>query len=411
MMPNPTDAMNSECSETNYRWYILILATLTSAFAVAAQNMCLPVLFDEISQDLGLDLVQIGLVWGIGALAGIPAGLMGGAIGDRYGARRTLRVACLLAGLSGALRGLSVNLGTLLATVFLFGALGIVIPMNVVKACGAWFPGRQLGLASSAIATGMALGFMLSSMISATLLSPWLGGWRNVLFFYGAIAAAFTVPWFLSRPVPGGTQDSGGEASRTTLWQAMSHVIRTPGVWVLGLAMLGFSGSIESTLGYLPLHLRGLGWEAGAADSALGTFHALSMVFAVPIGLLSDRLGSRKPVLLVAALMAMTGVGLLSVVEGALVWVAVSMAGVVRDGYMGTFMTTLIETEGIGAAYAGTAMGLTMVFSGVGRLVAPPIGNSLAEIAPGLPFAFWAALAAAGVVSLSLVKRRRTPSG
>jgi MFS family permease len=369
--------------------------------------MCLPVLFEEIAADLGLSLVQIGLVWGIGALSSIPAGLIGGAIGDRYGARNTLKIACLLAGLAGALRGFSTGLGTLLATVFLFGALGIVIPLNVVKACGAWFPRRQLGLASSAISMGMALGFMLSSMISATVLSPWLGGWRNVLFFYGAIATAFSIPWFLSRREPSEVLDAGAAATPVSLRESMVHVLRIGAVWLLGFAMLGFSGCIEATLGYLPLHLRGLGWPAERADAALATFHALSLVFAVPIGLLSDRLGSRRSVLIAAATTAMAGVGMLSLVGGALVWMAVSVAGMVRDGFMGTFMTALIETEGIGTRYTGTAMGLVMVFSGVGRLVAPPLGNSLARFAPGLPFVLWAGLAAVSVACLALVGERR----
>ena len=398
--------MDNDHSVSSYRWTILALAALTSTFAVAAQSMCLPVLFEEISQDLDLSLVQIGLVWGIGAVAGIPAGIMGGAIGDRYGARRTLRVACLLAGLSGALRGFSTGFPSLLVTVFLYGALGTVIPMNVVKACGEWFPRRQLGLASSTIATGMALGFMVSSMVSATVLSPWLGGWRNVLFFYGAIATAFAIPWFLARPAPGTLHASGGETSPATFRQTVSHVLRIRDMWLLGLAMLGFSGCVQSTLGYLPLHLRNLGWAGGAADSALGAFHAVSMTFAILIGLLSDRLGARKPVLLAGALMVTTGVGLLSVAQGALVWVAVGIAGMVRDGFMGVFMTTLIETEGIGTTYAGTAMGLVMVFSGVGSLVAPPLGNSLAAISLGLPFAFWASLAAAAVLFLGLFKER-----
>jgi hypothetical protein len=39
-------------------------------------------------------------------------------------------------------------------------------------------------------------------------------------------------------------------------------------------------------------------------------------------------------------------------------------------------------------------------------LVAPPQGNSLADIAPGLPFVFWASLAAAGFLGLFLVKEK-----
>ena len=42
---------------SNYRWYILTLLALTSMFVVAMPFMSMPVLFDEISGDLGLNLV------------------------------------------------------------------------------------------------------------------------------------------------------------------------------------------------------------------------------------------------------------------------------------------------------------------------------------------------------------------
>ncbi len=396
-------------SETNYRWYVLALAALTSTLTVAMPTMCLPVLFEEIAEDLGLSLVQIGIIWGIGALPSIFSSLVGGAIGDRFGARRTLSVACLLVGLAGALRGLSTSLFTLAATVCLFGLLSAVIPINVTKTCGAWFPRRQLGLATGVVSMGMALGFMTGSMISATLLSPWLGGWRNVLFLYGAIAMAISIPWYLSRPAPNDVEVSASQTSPRTLRQTMSHVLRIRNVWLLGFTLLGIGGCVEGTLGYLPLYLRGLGWPGATADGALATFHAVSMVFVIPIGLWSDRLNSRKPVLLAAALMVITGVGLLSIVDGMLVWVAVGIAGLVRDGFMAVFMTTVMETEGVGDTYAGTAIGLPLVFSGLGRLVAPPVGNSLANVVPSLPFALWAALAAMGLCGLCLLKERSAP--
>jgi len=281
-----------------------------------------------------------------------------------------------------------------------------MIMMNLIKTCGVWFSQRQLGLANGAIAMGMALGFVVSSMISATLVSPWLGGWRNVLFLYGAIAVCISVPWYLSRPAPNPVEGPAGETTSMGLLQTVSHVARSRDVWLLGLAILGIGSCVQGTLGYLPLYLRGLGWSDAAADGALATFHAASLTFVLPIALWSDRLGSRRTVLMITALMIVTGIGLLSFAGGMMVWVAVVMAGLVRDGFMGVFTTAILEIEGVGAVYASTAMGLVMVFSGLGRLVAPPLGNSLADIAPSLPFAFWAALAAVGCLGLWLVKGR-----
>ena len=90
-----------------YRWFVLALAAVTFTFVVAMPQMSLPVLFDEISADLSLSLVQVGWIWGIGAVMGILMGLVGGPIGDRFGPRRTLAVACVLIGIAGAARGLS----------------------------------------------------------------------------------------------------------------------------------------------------------------------------------------------------------------------------------------------------------------------------------------------------------------
>ena len=68
----------------------------------------------------------------------------------------------------------------------------------------------------------------------------------------------------------------------------------------LGLSLVqvgivwGVGGCIQGLLGYLPLYLRTLGWEALRADGALSAFHTSSMIFVLPIALWSDRLGSRK---------------------------------------------------------------------------------------------------------------------
>jgi cyanate permease len=250
----------------------------------------------------------------------------------------------------------------------------------------------------------MALGFAVSSMISATLLSPLLGGWRNVVFLYGAISIGIGVIWTLTQPAPGERQSSMGGQHTATIRQVLSQVALNRNVWLLGLVIFGVGGCIQGLLGYLLLYLRDVGWPAARADGALATFHTVSLLIVIPLSLLSDRLGSRKTILIIAALTTVTGTGLLSVAEGPAVWGSVIIAGVFRDGFMAVFMTTIIELEGVGAAYAGTAIGFVIVFSGLGRWLAPPLGNSLADVGLGVPFVFWAAMAAAALLGLYFVK-------
>jgi MFS family permease len=393
-------------SAINYRWYVLILAALTHTIVVGIPLMAVPVLFAEMSTELDLNLVQLGWIWGIGFLTGALTSLLGGALGDRFGAKWTLAICCLLSGLTGALRGLSGDFVTLAATAFLYGLVPPAIPTNVHKTCGVWFSGRHLGLANGAVSAGMALGFLLGSLLSATVLSPWLGGWRRVLYLYGALSLVMGIFWVFAREAPGPGK-SPRKDEKVALRDGLPYVARIPNIWLLGLAMLGIGGCIQGTLGYLPLYLRRIGWPETFADVAVATFHGVSLVAAIPMVMLSDRLGSRRGIMMAGALMISAGVALLSLSGGVLVWAAVIIGGVVRDGFMGVLMTLVLELKKVGTKYGGTAMGMVLLFSRLGSLLAPPLGNSLAESNLAFPFIFWAALALMGLFGLYFVREKR----
>lgn len=384
-----------------YKWYILALVVLTNMFVVAIHSMAMSVLAKDITADLGLSLVQLGILWGIGALPGIATSLLGGMVGDRFGPRRVLIAASLLGGLLGLARGFASNFMSMTILMVLLGAVIPFVMMNGFKAVAQWFPSRQLGLANGVISMGMALGFLLGSFLSATVLAPWLGGWRNVFIAYGAIGALFSVPWFFSRTFPGIEHLPGATPS---IWKPLKHVAALKNIWLLGFALFGFSGAIQGTLGYLPLYLRGMGWQPIQADGALSAFHTVSMLFVLPIALWSDRLGSRKRLLLMADFLVAAGFALLGFASGGLIWVAVVLSGFVRDAFMAMFTTLIIETDQVGSQFAGTATGLTMALASLANFIAPPLGNSLASLRPGAPFAFWSALCLFGFVCLLLVR-------
>jgi len=369
--------------------------------------MSMPVLFKEISLDLDLNLVQIGTVWGMVSLAGVFVVLIGGLLGDRFGVKRVLSAACILAGLAVALRGLSGNFITLAATMFLFGLPAAIIPVNVHKVCSDWFSEQHLGLANGVVAAGMAVGTTLGAMISATVLSPLLGGWRDVMFLYGGISIVIGLLWLLTRNETAQYESSAGYANTVPFRQALSQVIRIRGVWILGLIMMGVGGCRQGMLGYLPLYLRNIGWMPASADGALAACNASGMIGVIPITLLSDRIGSRKMILFTATLMTAIGVGLLSVAGDEMVWGSVVIAGIVREAYYAILVTMIMETDGVGVRYAGTAMGLVFTISRIGSIVSPPLGNSLAGTNLGLPFVFWAALAAIALVGFYFVKETR----
>ncbi|HUT67472.1 MAG TPA: MFS transporter [Dehalococcoidales bacterium] len=394
------------------RWYAVGLGAAINLIVFAMATACMPVLFSEIAGELGLSIVQVGTVWGVGSVGGIFSILTAGLLSDRFGARRILTVCCLLAGVFGALRGLSDSFTTLTITSLLFGLASEPVPVIVIKNVSLWFHERGLATAQGIIIACVGGGMMLGAMLSATVLSPLLGGWKHVMFFYGAISVLMGIIWFLTVPEPARSESP---AEIRAPRQALSHVVRSRSIWLIAIGMMGFAGCNKGLIGYLPLYLRNIGWTATAADGTLAALSAAGTAAAVPLTLLSDKLGLRKAVLIPGLITTVISVGLLSVVTGPAVWLLAILAGVFRDMIWAVSATMAVETEGIGPVYAGTAVGIVHALTRVGYTFAPPAGNSLVLIYEGLPFVFWAGLSVLAVIVFLFVKetgrgRRTNPA-
>jgi ACS family hexuronate transporter-like MFS transporter len=387
-----------------YKWSTLALLTLSGTFVSSIPMSCMPALFEEISVDLGLDLVQIGVVWGISGMAGIFVSIPGGVLSDRFKAKHLLVVFCILAGITGAIRGLSNSFFTLTLTVFLHGLVRMVAPIVITRAVGVWFRGPRLGTAMGISAMGMGLGLFLGPMISASVLSPLLGGWSKVLYFYGLLSLLCGIAWSFFREEPALTAASTRPISMESLRRVLFYLVHKRTLWLLSLSLLLRIGGIMGLAGYLPLYLRGQGWTPAAADAALAVFYAVSATLVVPVSIISDRLGSRKAILMTGAVLTTIAIGLLPLVSGGVVWVLIVLAGMLMDGFMAINVTMLLETEGIGLDFAGVAIGIIFSISPLGTLIAPPLGNSFARFGPGMPFFFWASLSLMSVIVLLMLR-------
>ena len=391
-------------TQSNYRWYMLALLAMTGTLVTAMPFSCMPVLFPEIADELGLNLVELGTIWGMGNLAGIFVSLIGGIIGDHFSSKWILTISCILVGVTGALRGFADSFIFLAVTMFVNGIIRLIIPITITRTVGLWFKGtNNLGMAMGASAMGMGLGLSLGPLLSATVLSPWLGGWRNVLFLMGGLSAFIGIIWLIFGREPP-VDDSSEETEHVPIKETISKLIRIKGLWFIGLTFMTRMGSMMGMTGYLALYLRDQGWQAAAADGTLAAFYAISTLLVVPITTLSDKIGSRKLVLLLGIITNTISLGLLPLVDGWLVWALMLMSGIFMDGFMAINTTILLETEGIGTRYSGTALGMIFTIGHIGSVSSPPIGNSFESIHPGLPFTFWAVLSAIGLFTLSMVK-------
>ncbi len=381
---------------------MLALCALTPPFVVTLPTLSLPPMFETISQELNLTLVQMGSVWGIVSLAGIFFAIIGGTLGDRFGTRATLVTTCLLTGVLGLLRSLSVDFATLLITSLLYGFAQAIIPMMLFKVIRQWIADEQLGMASGVVSAGFAAGLMAGPLLSTSVIVPILGGWRQVLVFYGLVALAFSLLWFVIHPAE---PEAEAETEHVSLGlgQRLRHIAGLRDIWILGIGGMGIMACFNGFTGYFPTYLKTIGWADLEADRALAAFFVTSLLFVVPLSMMSDRFRLRRGFLAVASLILGVGIGSLAFVEGGMILVVVALTGIVFDAFMAIYNASVLEVEGVGYLYAGTAMGFSRMIRSLGGTLSPPLGNSLAIYGPSMPFLFWGGMGLFAMLTFALV--------
>ncbi|MEM7332557.1 MAG: MFS transporter [Chloroflexota bacterium] len=397
--------MDQMTPSNGVRWGILSLCALTVIVVYTIPTLMLPVLFPEIAADLNLDVVQLGIAWGSLSLSSIVVGLFGGAIADRLGSRKMITVVCLLTGLLGGLRGFAPNFVFLVGSLIIYGLVAPSFPPILHKTGAHLFP-NQRGISTGVISLGFAFALFLGSRYTATLLSPLVGGWRNVLFMFGGLGVLFSAIWFLAIPkqfLPPPTNSD--KPFFNSIFSTVQQVLKVREMWIIGIGSTLFWACFRGFTGYTPLYLRGLGLSAVEADNALSGFFLASLILALPLSFLAERLGYRRPFLVLA--MLLTGGGVLFLGSGNEAWIplAIIVAGLMFDAFMAIHQAEVLDLKGVGA-YTGSALGLLVMFREIGGVLSPPIGNWMAQFNPSIPYFFWGGAALLAAIVFLLLPRR-----
>ena len=396
--------------ESSYRWVIVTMTAVTGFVGVGFPTSSLPVLFSEIAESLNLDLVQIGFIWGAVAFMGVFTVLLGGPFIDYVGTRRSMIIICVAIGITGLLRSFATDFWSLFAYSFLFGVVQAVLPVCLLRLNLLWFAPRQLGFASGVMSAGFAVGLLVGASTTATILSPALGGWRNVLLVTGLLAVVVGVLWAVIHPRID-NQNNGQNLS--TLVQQMKTASRVRSLWILGFVGFGIVGLMRGMVGYVPSYLRTIGWSGDSADAALSAFFLASLIGVVPLAILSDKLNSRRTALGLTASLITAGTLLMYFANGESfrVFAAMALAGVAFDGFMAIHNASVSEVGGMSAAMTGTSIGFGLMIRNAGGTIGPPAGNSLSEASVNLPFLVWAGFGLLALVMIYLYQERRPGSG
>ena len=384
------------------KWYVLILAALIWLLVFAFAWSGIAILFPEIASDLNLNYAEIGLIWS-GYSIGIAAFvLIGGMLGDHFGVRAIVGSACFLGAISSFLRGNANSFIALTLFMVLFGISEAFAEGSLSKAVVTSFKGKSLGLINGVQFSGFGLGGAISTMVSATILSPMVGGWRGVMYLYGILAAIIGTIWVITiRDVP---TISSAEPTRKPFSKIILRVIHSRDLWLDGIALLMVFFSFRGIEGYMPIYFVNIkGMNIGEASNMVSAFLWGSIIGSLALPVLSDRVG-RKIIYITSIVIAAICIYLIPILSSLPLLATIVACGIFVTGAAAMHWVVVAESRGIEPAYYGTAFGLLATMGNIGGFLGPAIGGIIAEIDESLPFVLWAGILSMAIITFYFIK-------
>lgn len=161
----------------------------------------------------------------------------------------------------------------------------------------------------------------------------------------------------------------------------------------------------------LPVYVQQTGASHTVLGLVIGAYGAVQLVLRLPLGIVSDRLGRRKPFILLGV--AAAAVGAIGFVLGGEPWLLVASRAVTGVSVSTWVVFTVLFASYFPPALAVRAMSLLNFFIGLASVLATYVGGRIAEdFGLTVPFYIGAGLAVVGLVMfLGLPEERRPTAG
>jgi predicted MFS family arabinose efflux permease len=351
---------------------------------------------------------QIGTLASVLAVTWAASTFFFGALSDRVGRRRVLIPAVFAFSALSWISGLAHSYHQLL---FIRALMGVaegptwsIMTALIEESSQANRRGRNIGLVVSAAAL---VGLAAAPVLTTQVASRW--GWRWAFFISGipGLLAGFLIWKLVKEPA------ASGEATRRkpSLREYLS-ILRYRNIWLCCLGATGFMSWLFALNVFAPLYITAVAHEpATTAGFLLGASGLGSFFLGFLLPSLSDRLG-RKPVLLLMA--ALSAVVPLAFLVPALYVYPLLLAAIVFAANTGqgiaSLIMVLVPTESVAPQFRATSIGLTTLAGEImGATGAPLLAGALAE-KHGLGLTMWLAAGGSAVLFLAALFLREPTS-
>jgi cyanate permease len=423
--------MSQEIAKRPYRFLVETLLFLTYA-AFGVSWIAVTPMVGDLQSEFNVGTAQLGLLNTLVAVAKVFAPILTGLLAIRIGLKKSILLGSLCICFA-ALAPFSPNFETFLASRFIFGIGGAMVVTLLGPMVMQWFPAGERPLINAfnnvAVNTGITITLFATIPLSSLL------GWRHTLLVYGLVSVALMVAWAIlgrENPAPAAAAESTGEdisgprsgrddrggspagtaPSKPASASASVKTVTYRDVWAMKetwLIALAFAGPLALYLAFntwLPKHyMETMGLTKSVASQYTGLFNLIGIPTAIAVGLLTQKLGVRRPFIIGAGfLMVVSAFGMLLSTHPALIMLSAVGLGISLFTYVAPLFTIPMELPGTTPQHVslmmGTVFSIAYIFSSLSPVFAGFLRDLTGSWLPGL--GTWAAfslvLAAAGML-------------
>jgi MFS family permease len=358
--------------ESRYRWVIVAAGGLLGCVAIGGM-FSLPVFLQPIARDTGWSVTGVSGTMTIGFLAMAFTSMVWGTLSDRFGPLPVVLTGSIVIAASLALASLATSL---LAFQFIFGLMvgsataAIFAPMMATVT--GWFDTHR-SLAVSLVSAGMGMAPMTMSPLAAWLITN--HDWRISMRIIALVVAAIMIPVsLLVRRAP--ALESGPAAPSSEPAQpemSRAQALRSPQFIILLLTNFfccaTHSGPIIHTVSYAV----SCGIPMIAAVTIYSVEGLAGMGGRIAFGLLGDRFGAKRVLVLGLLAQAFGALGYVFVRELAAFYAVAAVFGFIYAGTMPLY--SVLVRENFPLRMMGTVIGGTAMAGSLGMATGPLAGG------------------------------------
>ena len=376
-----------------YGWYI-VAASWVMLFLVSAVSV--GIFFKPILEEFGWDRATLSAVHTIALLLYAVATPFLGRFIDRFGPKVMLFVSLATQTLSSTVNGLATGIWHIFTGRFLYEIKALQGSQVLINR---WFV-KKRGRAQGIAATGLPIGALVLSPLSAYLILTW--GWRETMFFWAVVSFVILLPLTLlirNSPEEKGSVPDGEPIDRATgieskndvslpeITGASGHTLaeaaRSGSFWLISAAHLICGIGCGFMMTHIVIFATDFGYSEMIGASLLSVQGGLNLVGVLLTGHLSDRYARSRVLALTHVIRSLSffiAVGFI-LLGGAPLWMLYLAMVLFGFGWFTTSpLTSGLVADLFGGLRMGTIIGVTMSCHTVGMALGAYAGGLTFEL-------------------------------